>query len=72
MPVSPAQPLDEIRQEDWDELIAVNLTSAFLVTQAVLPFMRKQKWGRIINISSVAAQTGAWSAPTTLLPRPAS
>jgi 3-oxoacyl-[acyl-carrier protein] reductase len=57
------QPLNEIRQEDWDELIAVNLTSAFLATQAVLPFMRKQKWGRIINISSVAAQTGGVVGP---------
>jgi 3-oxoacyl-[acyl-carrier protein] reductase len=33
--ISRTQPLDEIRKEDWDELIAVNLTSAFLVTQAV-------------------------------------
>jgi 3-oxoacyl-[acyl-carrier protein] reductase len=57
------QPVDEIRPADWDELIAVNLTSAFLATQAVLPFMRKQKWGRIINISSVAAQTGGVVGP---------
>ncbi len=57
------QPVEEIRQEDWDELIAVNLTSAFMATQAVLPFMRKQKWGRIINISSVAAQTGGVVGP---------
>jgi 3-oxoacyl-[acyl-carrier protein] reductase len=57
------QPLDEIRQEDWDESIAVNLTSAFLTAQAVLPYMRKQKWGRIINISSVAAQTGGVVGP---------
>ena len=57
------QPLDESRQEDWDESIAVNLTSAFLTTQAVLPYMRKQKWGRIINISSVAAQTGGVVGP---------
>jgi 3-oxoacyl-[acyl-carrier protein] reductase len=61
--ISRTQPLDEIRKEDWDELIAVNLTSAFLVTQAVLPFMRKQKWGRIINISSVAAHTGGVVGP---------
>jgi 3-oxoacyl-[acyl-carrier protein] reductase len=61
--ISRSQPLDEIRKEDWDELIAVNLTSAFMATQAVLPFMRKQKWGRIINISSVAAQTGGVVGP---------
>jgi 3-oxoacyl-[acyl-carrier protein] reductase len=57
------QPVEEIRQEDWDELIAVNLTSAFMATQAVLPYMRKQKWGRIISISSVAAQTGGVVGP---------
>ncbi|HSR09813.1 MAG TPA: 3-oxoacyl-ACP reductase family protein [Thermodesulfobacteriota bacterium] len=57
------QPLEEIRQEDWDELLAVNLTAAFMATQAVLPFMRRQKWGRIINISSIAAQTGGVVGP---------
>jgi 3-oxoacyl-[acyl-carrier protein] reductase len=61
--ISRSQTLDEIRQEDWDELIAVNLTSAFMATQAVLPIMRKQKWGRIINLSSVAAQTGGVIGP---------
>jgi 3-oxoacyl-[acyl-carrier protein] reductase len=56
--------LDKIREEDWDRVLAVNLKSAFLVTQAVLPGMRKVGWGRIINISSVAAQTGGITAPT--------
>ena len=44
-------------------LIDVNLKSCFLVTQAVLPGMRSRKWGRIINISSVAAQTGGVVGP---------
>jgi len=56
--------LDKIREEDWDRVIAVNLKSAFLVTQAVLPGMRETQWGRIVNISSVAAQTGGITAPT--------
>src|SRR5207302_917147 len=51
------QPIEEITERDWDELIDVNLKSCFLVTQAVLPGMRSRQWGRIINISSVAAQT---------------
>jgi 3-oxoacyl-[acyl-carrier protein] reductase len=41
----------------------MNLKSAFLVTQAVLPQMRAQRWGRIINISSTAAQTGGLVGP---------
>jgi 3-oxoacyl-[acyl-carrier protein] reductase len=54
---------EEITEADWDEIVDVNLKSAFLVTQAVLPKMREQRWGRIINISSVAAQTGGVVGP---------
>jgi 3-oxoacyl-[acyl-carrier protein] reductase len=57
------QPLHEITERDWDEVLAVNLKSVFLVTQAVLPGMRAAKWGRIINLSSVAAQTGGVIGP---------
>jgi 3-oxoacyl-[acyl-carrier protein] reductase len=57
------QPIDEITERDWDELLAVNLKSVFLVTQAVLPGMRAAKWGRIVNLSSVAAQTGGVIGP---------
>ena len=58
-----ARRLDEIDEGLWDETIAVNLKSCFLVTQAVLPGMRAQQWGRIINISSVAAHTGGIVGP---------
>jgi len=57
------QPIDQISEDDWDELIDVNLKSAFLVTQAVLPEMRRARWGRIINLSSVAAQFGGVVGP---------
>ena len=57
------QPVSEIAEQDWDEIIAVNLTSVFLVTQAVLPKMRAARWGRIVNLSSVAAQTGGVVGP---------
>ena len=57
------QPIHEITEQDWDEVLAVNLKSVFLVTQAVLPEMRAAKWGRIINLSSVAAQTGGVIGP---------
>jgi 3-oxoacyl-[acyl-carrier protein] reductase len=50
--------LEEITEAEWDEMLTVNLKSVFLVTQAVIGRMRERKWGRIINLSSVAAQTG--------------
>ncbi len=52
------QAMEEITESDWDEVLGVNLKSVFLVTQAVLSGMRERRWGRIINISSGAAQTG--------------
>ena len=57
------QPLEEITEQDWDDVLAINLKSPFLVTQAVLPHMRAQGWGRIINLSSVAAQLGGVVGP---------
>lgn len=45
-----------LSETDFDQTIAVNLKSAFLCTQAVLPMMRSKGWGRIINISSGAAR----------------
>jgi 3-oxoacyl-[acyl-carrier protein] reductase len=57
------QKVEDISEADWDEMIDVNLKSAFLVTQAFLPGMRKKQWGRIINISSVAAQVGGLVGP---------
>ena len=57
------QALEKITEKDWDEIIDANLKSVFLVTQAVLPGMRAAKWGRIINLSSVAAQLGGIIGP---------
>ncbi len=48
--------VDDLTEEDFDRTIAVNLKSAFLCTQAVVPGMRTRKWGRIVNISSGAAR----------------
>jgi 3-oxoacyl-[acyl-carrier protein] reductase len=48
--------VDDLTESDFDRTIAVNLKSAFLCTQAVLPAMRARKWGRIVNISSGAAR----------------
>jgi len=61
--IAQTKPIAEITLEDWERMLRVNLTSAFLVTQRVLPNMRKRRWGRIINLSSVAAQTGGVIGP---------
>jgi 3-oxoacyl-[acyl-carrier protein] reductase len=53
----------EIDETDWDLVLTMNLKSCFLMTEAVLPVMRERRWGRIINISSVAAQTGGVVGP---------
>ena len=56
-------PADQVTEEIWNEYLRVNLTSVFLVTQRVLPAMRTAQWGRIINLSSVAAQYGGAIGP---------
>ena len=55
--------LDDLTEADFDRTILVNLKSAFLCTQAVLPGMRARKWGRIVNISSGAARGGGVVGP---------
>jgi 2-hydroxycyclohexanecarboxyl-CoA dehydrogenase len=52
-------PFLEITEEAWDRMLTVNLKSMYMTTQAVLPDMLAAGWGRIINISSSSAQTGA-------------
>lgn len=57
------QSIEAVTAQDWHDLLAANLTSVFLATQAVLPAMRAAKWGRVINLSSVAAQLGGVVGP---------
>jgi 3-oxoacyl-[acyl-carrier protein] reductase len=47
-----------MKREDWDNVINTNLTGVFLMTQAILPIMVKARRGRIINLTSVVAQSG--------------
>jgi 3-oxoacyl-[acyl-carrier protein] reductase len=56
------QSIEQMTEASWNETLAVNLTSVFLLSQAVLPGMRARKWGRIINLTSVAAQAGSMLA----------
>jgi len=47
-----------MKKKDWDDVLATNLTGAFLMTQAVMQSMLKARWGRVINITSVVGETG--------------
>ena len=47
-----------MKRADWDDVLSTNLTGSFLLTQALLPQMLKVRWGRILNVTSVVAQTG--------------
>src|SRR5215468_3504496 len=47
-----------MKRADWDDVINTNLTAPFLLTQAVIGSMLKQRWGRIINITSIFGQIG--------------
>ncbi len=51
-------PTEEISEEQWDRVLAVNLKGAFLCCQAVIPHMKRQGSGRIISIASSAGKTG--------------
>jgi 3-oxoacyl-[acyl-carrier protein] reductase len=55
--------IDTVQLADFDEAIRVNLRSAYLVTTAAIPAMRRAKWGRIIFLSSVAANIGGAIGP---------
>jgi len=47
-----------MKKDDWDAVLSTNLTGAFLAIQQVLQGMMKERWGRIINISSIVGETG--------------
>lgn len=47
-----------MKPEDWDKVLQINLTGAFYMSQAVIPPMMKERWGRIINIASVVGEMG--------------
>jgi 3-oxoacyl-[acyl-carrier protein] reductase len=53
---TPARAVEEVSPEEWDETIRLNLKSVFLCTRAAAPGMKKQKYGRIVNVSSFAGR----------------
>jgi len=52
-------PFEEMPLEKWERVIKVNLTGTFLMCQTVIPIMKNQRWGRIVNVASVAGLLGA-------------
>ena len=61
--IMPARSFDEISVQDWDETIRVNLSGAFYWCRQVVADMKKNKFGRIVNISSIAARGGGVVGP---------
>jgi len=51
-------PVEELTEKDWEFVNDVNAKGVFLCCKAVIPYMKKQKWGRIINTASIAGKTG--------------
>jgi 3-oxoacyl-[acyl-carrier protein] reductase len=51
-------PVDEMTDSEWEETLSINLTGTFFCTRAAVPFMKKARWGRIVNVSSTAGQRG--------------
>lgn len=49
------QAIDQIRDEDWDYLVELNLSSIMALTRAIVPGMKERRWGRVIHISSIMA-----------------
>jgi 3-oxoacyl-[acyl-carrier protein] reductase len=51
------KPIEQVTDEDWERVVRVNLTGTFYFTRAAAPYMKEQRYGRIVNISSGAGRT---------------
>jgi 3-oxoacyl-[acyl-carrier protein] reductase len=51
--------IEGLKLEDWEKMIRVGLTAAFVCAQAAIPYMRRAGWGRIVNVASLRAMTGS-------------
>ena len=59
----PKAPIDEILEDDWDRVVNLNMKGTFLCTKAVVPIMKRQKSGKIVNLSSITARIGGELTP---------
>jgi 3-oxoacyl-[acyl-carrier protein] reductase len=53
---TPAKPVEEVLPEEWDQTILLNLKSVYLCIRAAAPVMKRQKYGRIVNVTSLAGR----------------
>jgi len=53
--ITPSPPIEDLSEEDWDKILNLNLKSDFLFCKFVVPHMKKKKYGKIINLSSIGA-----------------
>lgn len=56
--ISQEKPFEKISDADWDHMFASNLRGAFSFSQEVIPYMIKNKWGRIVSVASIGGQWG--------------
>ena len=61
--ICPITPFEEIEEEEWQRVLAVNLTGVFFCIQEGVKEMVKHEWGRVVTISSVAGKVGGVRAP---------
>jgi 3-oxoacyl-[acyl-carrier protein] reductase len=54
---TPQRPVEDIGDDEWDAVLTLNLRPLFLCTRSIVPLMKLQQWGRIVNVSSVAGRT---------------
>jgi len=57
--IATSAPLRSVSLEEWNRIFAVNVTGTFLSTQAMLPGMLQRRWGRVVNVASIAGKVGA-------------
>ena len=57
--ICPTTPVEEIPEAEWDKVLEINLKAPFFLCQAVIPAMKEQRYGKIINIASIAGEMGA-------------
>jgi NAD(P)-dependent dehydrogenase (short-subunit alcohol dehydrogenase family) len=60
--ICPLTKIEEITQEEWDEVLNINLRGVFFCCQAVTPIMKKQRQGKILNMASIAGKIGGISS----------
>ena len=59
--IAQEKPFETITDDDWERMLKVNLQGPFICCQEVIPEMIKQRWGRIINVTSIGGQWGGYN-----------